>query len=533
MKFVNYLFLFILGLGIVLVVSVFQDSPGYMDADYYFAGGVRLAQGHGFSEPFLWNYLDAPHGVTHPSHTYWMPFPSILTMLGMVLTGAQNFSNGKLGFLIVAGFIPVVTGALAWSLTGKKAQAMLAGTLAAIPGFYTSYLGTTDSFGLYMLLGGLFFLLVGYRQRLGANLQALLLGFVAGFMHLTRADGILWLFLGVLSVTIIAYQLNHEHQTQGLAYKFGIFIQPILICLLGYIIVFAPWMYRNYREFGALLASTGMKSLWLTDYNQLYSFPPSILTPDRWLASGLDAIVHARLYALWQNLQTAVVVQGEIFLTPLVILGLWHSRKDLRIQIGGLGWLITLLVMSFVFPFVGWRGGFLHSGAAFQPLFWSAAPVGLELFIGWGEKHRGWVHPQATTVFSAGAIIFSLLLAGFAVSSRVIGPDLKHPAWGESNRIYTEIENGLHLAGAEMDEIVLVNNAPGYFVATGRSAISIPDGDLHTALLVAKRYGSTILILEMNHPPGLDELYQTPTDHPGIKFVKTIGGAHIFRIVDK
>ena len=29
-----------------------------MDADYYFSGGVQLAQGKGFSEPYLWNYFD-------------------------------------------------------------------------------------------------------------------------------------------------------------------------------------------------------------------------------------------------------------------------------------------------------------------------------------------------------------------------------------------------------------------------------------------------------------------------------------------
>jgi hypothetical protein len=531
MKFIHYLLLLSLGLGIVLLISIFQDSPGYMDADYYFAGGVRLAQGHGFSEPFLWNYLDAPDGIPHPSHTYWMPFPSILTMLGMILTGAQGFSNGKLGFLIVVGFIPVVTSALAWSLTGKKAQAFLAGALAAIPGFYAAYLGTTDSFGLYILLGGLFFLLLGFRQK-GANLQALLLGFVVGFMHLTRADGIIWLFLGLLSVTIVAYQLSRERRARGLAPKIGIYIQPMITCLLGYLIVFAPWMYRNYREFGLLLASSGMKSLWMTDYNQLYAYPSSILTLGHWLASGLGAIVQVRLYAFWQNLQTAVVVQGEIFLTPLVIIGLWHYRHDLRIQIGVLGWLITLLVMSFVFPFVGWRGGFFHSGAAFQSLFWAAAPVGLGLFTAWGTKRRGWVPKQATTVFTASVIIFSFLLTGFAVRSRVIGVDLQHPAWGGGNRSYVEIENGLRLAGADKDEIVLINNPPGYFVATGRPALAIPDGDLNSTLLVAKKYGGAYLILEYNHPLGLDELYQIPIDHPGIKYLTTISGAHIFRIVE-
>ena len=124
MKFTHYIFLFLFGLGTVLVVALFQESPGYMDADYYYAGGLQLAQGHGFSEPFLWNYLDMPAGIPHPSHTYWMPFPSILAMLGILLTGDPSFSSGRLGFLLVAGLIPVVTGALAFSLSGKKSHAL-------------------------------------------------------------------------------------------------------------------------------------------------------------------------------------------------------------------------------------------------------------------------------------------------------------------------------------------------------------------------------------------------------------------------
>ena len=122
--------------------------------------------------------------------------------------------------------------------------------------------------------------------------------------------------------------------------------------------------------------------------------------------------------------------------------------------------------------------------------------------------------------------IVSFLLTGFAVRSRVIGADLQHPAWGGSNRSYVEIENGLRLAGADKDGARFINNPPGYFVATGRPALAIPDGDLNSTLLVAKKYGGAYLILEYNHPLGLDELYQTPIDHPGIKYLTTISGAH-------
>jgi len=55
MKLRELIFLLILGLFFNLGVAWFQAAPGYMDADYYFAGGLRLVQGHGFTETYLWN----------------------------------------------------------------------------------------------------------------------------------------------------------------------------------------------------------------------------------------------------------------------------------------------------------------------------------------------------------------------------------------------------------------------------------------------------------------------------------------------
>ncbi len=163
--------------------------------------------------------------------------------------------------------------------------------------------------------------------------------------------------------------------------------------------------------------------------------------------------------------------------------------------------------MTLAFPFVGWRGGFFHSGAAFQPLFWSVAPVGLELFVGWGVRHRGWSSRQATTVFSTATVIICSLLTLFVVNNRVVGGDFSRPAWSQSNRSYQAIEAGLLQEGAGKGDIVLVNNAPGYFVATGRKAISIPDGDLESTVQVAEKFGGAYLVLEYNHPTGLNQVY--------------------------
>src|SRR3954464_12777191 len=110
-----YLLLFLFGLITTSVVASFQPIPGTMDEDYYFAGGIRLAQGHGFTETYLWNYLDNPQSLPHPSHGYWFPLASIIAAAGMFLTGQQTFWGARMGFILIAALIPPVTAALAYT----------------------------------------------------------------------------------------------------------------------------------------------------------------------------------------------------------------------------------------------------------------------------------------------------------------------------------------------------------------------------------------------------------------------------------
>ncbi len=532
MRLVHWIPLCVLSLAILLAVASFQDSPGYMDADYYFAGGLRLYHGFGFQEMILWNYLDDPDGIPHPSHTYWMPLTSILALLGMKLAGSDTFAAAKIVFLIIAGCIVLVTAALAYSLNRDKGKAILAGLLAALPGFYISYLGTTDSFGVSMLLGAVFFLIVGHTLWVAANVQALCLGSLAGLMHLTRADGLLWLLLAFVVVNAPSALAPDTRNTSFLDVSWRGRIRVNLSCLLGYGIVFGPWVARNALETGALLGSGGLRTLWLTSYNDLYAYPASQLTPARWWSSGLSAILLARLDAFWQNFQTAMIVQGQIYLVPLIGLGLWVLRKDRRVKIGVLGWLLTFLAMTLVFPFIGWRGGFFHSGAAFQPLFWAVAPVGLDRFIQWGVLRRGWDTRQAQVVFSIGLVGLCLLLSGMAVSKRVIGSNLKEPVWDESWQEYARIERDLQAIGAKSTAIVLVNNPPGYYIATGRAAISIPDGNVDTTCLVAQRYDAGYLILEKDHPSGLSELFEHPRDLGCLRYMGKAHDAYLYAITE-
>jgi len=532
----NYLLLFVLGFTLTFIVSVFQNSPGYMDADYYYMGGLRLAEGKGFTEDILWNYLDNPSGLPHPSHAYWMPLASIVAVLGMVITGSSEFWAAKLGFLVIAGLVPPLSARLCYGLTKKENHAILSGLLAAIPGFYLSYLGTTDTFAIYMALGAVWLLGIGLVFSTGLSYKIrlsfiVLLGITSGLFHLARADGLMWCVLGIGVILWEGLFKIHFERSQPTRTQIIGISQSVLCLLAGYLIVMGPWMARNQETFQVPFSPGGGKALWLTDYDELYSYPPEILTRERWLASGWASIARVRLDALGQNLQSAFAVQGEIFLAPLILLGIWRLRANRRLQVGLLGWAMTLVVMTVIFPFAGWRGGFFHSGAAYQPLFWAVVPSGLDAMVDWGKRVRRWNPSQAGRFFSIGLVLLSILLCTLVTQKRVLGVSFPPPAWDNSWHNYQAIDKALSQAGIDPTAGVLVNNAPGYYVASRRRSLSIPNGDLSTTLQVAQRYDVDYLLLEFNHPKGLDIIYRSPDNYSGIDFIFEFEGTQVYRLI--
>jgi hypothetical protein len=513
----HYLLLAVLGLAVATLVAAFQPAPGYMDADYYYAGGLQLTDGHGFTEPYLWNYLDDPAGLPHPSNAYWMPLASLLAAAGAVLFGSGSWFAARIGFLAVAAAIPPLTAALAWSFTPRRGPALTSGLLAVFSAFYLPFLPVTDTFGLYVVFGGLFFLIVN-RQLSIVNF--LLLGVLAGLMHLTRADGLLWLLVAFIAVILVR---DSRKPLLSILYS-------LLSVFAGYLLVMGPWFSRNVSTFGAPLAPGGSKIFWLTSYDQLFSYPASRLTFASWWQSGLLAILKARVWSLGLNLANTLSVQGEVFLLPLIGISLWRFRKDRRVQLAGLAWLLTLGAMTIAFPFAGARGGFFHSGAALQPVWWALAPLGLERVIEWGKQKRNWNVAQAGKVFRSALVGLAIILTAVIVWGRVMGGK-GGQAWGQENAAYSQINEYLVSQGVAAEDVVMVANPPGFYLASGNPAIAIPDGDVDTLLTVARRYNVLYLILEDGSvPAGLLPVYENPMGQTDLIYLGKVENARIFLV---
>ena len=513
----RHFFLFILGFGVVSLAAVFQKTPGYMDADYYLLGGLQLAQGQGFTEPVLWNYLDDPAGLPHPSHAYWMPLTSILTAISVWLTPFDGFTGGRVIFLILAGFIPPMTAWLAWGLlpdrSGQTRQRMatLAGALAIFSGFYLSFFTVPDAFSVYMIFGAFLLGILSSDWELMSGGKWFVLGGITGLMHLTRADGFIWLGVAITGISLIRAKLKTDIALR------------IAYCVAGYLIVMSAWFFRNLSVFGTLLAPGGSRVFWMLNYDELFSFPASTLTFERWWGAGLVEILSGRLWSLGLNLETLLGVQGQVFLLPMILVGLWKLRGKLAVRLGVLAWGATLGVMTLVFPFSGARGGFFHSGAAVQPLFWAVVPVGLEAFVEWGSRARGWRVGQAQKAFGVGLVGLAGLLTGAIFWMRVLP--------GEGGPGYRDVEQKLVEMGAQPDEIVMVNNPPGYFLASGRPAVVIPNGDEAVLLSAAAQYTVGYVVLDENVPAGLQGLYENPSSTVGLVHLGGLEGFQMFEVV--
>jgi hypothetical protein len=378
-----------------------------------------------------------------------------------------------------------------------------------------------DNYALFMLLGSAFVLLAPGREVwIPAALGAL-----AGLMTLARSDGLLWLGLAGLTVA-----WNFSHASEGRSNTFKEWLRHIIpagsLVLLGYLLTMGWWHARNLELFNSLLTPGGGRLLWLQNYNQTFIYPPQDLTRESFLRAGWELAVQNRIRAFASNFSNAFGAQGGIFLFPFILIGLWQLRHDLRTKIAVVGWMILFAVMTVVFPFAGSRGSFFHAGAAFQPYWWVAAPIGLDAVIGW-VRSRGWFTDRNAPVFLQGMLVLlAIFMTSYLVNFRVISG-----GWAKDDLIYPSVQKLLQEQGIDSGDVVIVRNPPGYFIASGEPAIALPFGDESTILAVAEKFGARYLVLEKGGTfESIQGLYDKPGSNPSFVYIGEVNEAKLYRI---
>lgn len=503
--------LFIGGLVVRLVMASIVTRPGYMDAAYYAAGAVSMARGGRFTEPFIWNYLNDPAGISHPGFLYWMPLPSLLGAPFAALFPGSFFAL-QLPFAVLSAFVPLMAYALAWQATGRPRLAWAAGLLAVFSGFFFPYWTLPETFAPFALFGSLALWLAGgwgprNGEARGERARWLLVGILVGLAHLTRADGILLLPIVALAPLLTHYVIRSTPR----------FSRPLLrqwlFLLLGYLLVMTPWFARNLAAIGTPLSPATTKTVWLTDYDDLFCYRCDLSLSSH-LAWGWGNILRSKLSALWINFQRLLAEGGLVFLLPFALAGFYRLRRRPPFLLASLYLVAIYLAHSLVFTFPGWRGGFFHASAAVLPFLYAAGMDGLDAAVRWAaRRRRTWRYQQAQGVFVVAAVAVAVALSGYVAWQRI-------PAWRTADAVYEEVDRWLMDQGAP-DAPVMVGNPPGFWVHTDRPAIVIPDGDVDALLEVADRYRVRYVLLEQNHPKQLASLHAREVEHSGLEIVET------------
>ena len=261
--------LYAIGLLVYGAAALRVESPGYMDADYYYATALQLVDGQGLTEPFLWNYLDDPAGLPHISHLYWMPLPSMIAA-GSMLLGDSTFRFAQLPFVLLAALLPPLSATYSYRLTRDVRLAWMAGLFAAFPGFFLPFLVTIDSFAVFAIVGSVSLWILGSAVKEPTIARWFISGLLIGIGALARADGLLLLGVGLLAV----FWSRQRRISGSLALAFGV------------LVVMGPWWARNLAETGALLNPGSQRLLWMLEYDDLFAFPASDLTFARWWEAG-------------------------------------------------------------------------------------------------------------------------------------------------------------------------------------------------------------------------------------------------------
>lgn len=525
----DWLWIGLLALGLNAGVAYLLPHPNSMDAYYYFGGAMQLARGHGFTEPYLWNYLAPLGSLPAPSHLYWMPLSSMVAapfialmemVAGRRLPGDMLFRAAQIPMVLLASALPVLTYRVAQHVTPLRRHAIAAALLTLFSAFYVPFWTNTDSFALFGVLAAAAFLLYALGVRpapLGLRRTSLLAaGLLSGLAHLARADGVLIIVCLVLfdSATQLRSTWGSERSAVS-SQQSAISLPRSAFLLGGYFLVTAPWFLRNLMVVGAPLAPGGARTLWLTHYNDLFTYAPEQLTLARYLAQGWASIARDKWEALSLNLQTLVATQANIIAFPFAIVGGWKLRGNRLMQLAWLYGALLFGVMTFAFTFPGPRGGYFHSGAAMIPFIAVAAIVGLDASVeAVASRLKHWQPERSKPIFTTLLVLGAALLTAF----RVIGAAAA--ASTRPDAVYAEIGAWLqsHGAGAAT---VMVNNPPGFHYHTGLAAIVVPSDEAEVLLRAMNDHRARWLVLEYNVAPALVPLYNAPSAEPRLSLRAT------------
>ena len=503
--------------AVALLIQAFWASrlthPSYFDAYYYTTNGQRLADGYGFTEEIIWQYLDDPAGLPTPSLTYWMPLPAIIAAIGYSVN--DSFRAAQFPFWLMAGLLPLMSYFISWRLSGgQRWQARTAALFTAAGGYYTAYWNQPSTCALDAWTGGGCLLALALAQDKGQRqpIAWLIAGLLAGLSHLARADGILLLAVGgwVWLLKLRDWRL----ETTRLKTNLQSLISSLLIFIFSYLLIMGGWFWRTWQVTGRPLSTVGTETIFLTNYNDLFAYGRHA-NPADYFAWGWGNILQSKLQALSLAAQTFIGVTGLTIFTFFFVWAWIKLSRDERMRrfLRPFTWYTPIVfgAMSLIFTFPGQRGSLLHTSTALWPWSMALAAGGIGFAVDWmAARLPHWQPDKSKPLFAS-----MFIIVVFAISLAVSGGQ---PLREEDALIYAEIA-----ATLPPNTIVMTGDAPGFYYHTGLSAIIVPNEPPQVLPEIAVRYGATYLVLDEDRPLPLADFYEGTISLSQIQLVRRFG----------
>ena len=340
--------LFIVSLSFLGIVSLHIPPQASLDAAYYHIMADQLEKGAGFTEPFIWHFLNDYQTIEHPMD-YWMPLGIVfyyLARLGFG-TAAEVWVN-----IFVWALLSVLVFVEVAKVTGKRYVAIFGFFSMLFSGRFLFYVLTTDNIAFYALFGFVFF-----KQLGSQNSRWFFTSIAGGLAALMRIEGLLIALMG---------GLFEFHKARTLKTIIGYFIVLVL--------VLSPWMIRNYNVLSDIWPSNS-KALFLQEYNDMFRRDVK-LNPEHYFSMGFKAILNQKLQGIWRSILDFVAAPGLLVMYPFWLAGLivlWKSSGRYFVAL----LIFFIMFCGLVVPVQIEKGSAFHISAFFFPFFTVLAGVGL------------------------------------------------------------------------------------------------------------------------------------------------------------
>jgi hypothetical protein len=526
--------IFVVALVVRVVVASTVVFPVPEDTAYYFGVARNLVDGHGLVSNALWSYQTPPLVFPRPAFEVWLPLPTVLAAIPMVIAGA-TFAAAQVSSIVVGSIVPVLTWRLGADVaaerrlpTGRaRVLALGAGLTSAVYLPLVLHSSLPDSTMPFAALAIGACLLMTRLARDGSRLRLndsrlLGLGVVIGLAALTRNEAA---FIG-LAWLVVAWRIDGLDRRRRLSLV-GV---PAAIALA----IFAPWAIRDWMEFGnplpgqALANALSVKGFDIFAWND----PPTLA---RYLAVGPTRLLEMRVEGFSHNFMDVLMLTG-IPVAIVGLLGLWQTIRLTATRSLVILALTTFLFTSLFFPVSTTWGTYLHAAGPAHVLLVVSALVLLDAFIERVGRFRGWTRPVAwlgptLTVF--GSVLFMIaLLPSFGGQSRAIAAG------------YEALQKQLAASGLPLAEQgPVITDFPIWLAeATGHNALALPDeGPTDVLDLAAHFAGTTLLIVGEDRgrwpaildsgAAGIDCFHEIDIGRPtDPRLADSLKGIHVFRM---